>query len=224
MGSLWRWLTDPRIGDRLLRDEDEDIVDVVHKHPVVYIVPALLGLAGLICWIVVPFSSVELGWAPILVGLVLMLWGALQGAATQHRPVRGHQPARLPGARPAQPQGGHDAAEPDPRHLRGQAVAGPDAELRPLHLRVRRPGAGPARHPLRRTAGRAQPDDPAGRAARGPAGAEPAAGPRRARSRDPRLPGGRPGSRRGGRRRRSGRRRPRPLVGPPRGSRPRGST
>ena len=45
MGSLWRWLTDPRIGDRLLREEDEDIVDVVHKHPVVYIVPALLGLA-----------------------------------------------------------------------------------------------------------------------------------------------------------------------------------
>ena len=39
MGSLWRWLTDPHIGDRLLRDEDEDIVDVVHKHWVVYVVP-----------------------------------------------------------------------------------------------------------------------------------------------------------------------------------------
>ena len=39
MGSLWRWLTDPHIGDRLLRDEDEDIVDVVHKHSVVYVVP-----------------------------------------------------------------------------------------------------------------------------------------------------------------------------------------
>ena len=43
MGSVWRWLTDPHIGDRLLREEDEDIVDVVHKHWVVYVVPALFG-------------------------------------------------------------------------------------------------------------------------------------------------------------------------------------
>ena len=78
MGSLWRWLTDPRIGERLLREEDEDIVDVVHKHPVVYIVPALLGLLGLTSSVVAPFSSVQLGWAPILVGLALMVWGAFK--------------------------------------------------------------------------------------------------------------------------------------------------
>ena len=78
MGSVWRWLTDPHIGDRLLRDEDEDIVDVVHKHPVVYVVPALLAGAGLICWMLVPLSSVELGWAPMLVGLGLIAWGALR--------------------------------------------------------------------------------------------------------------------------------------------------
>src|SRR3954468_23764569 len=78
MGSVWRWLTDPHIGDRLLRGEDEDIVDVVHKHWIVYVVPPLLALAGLICWSLVPFSSVKLGWAPILVGLALMSWGALR--------------------------------------------------------------------------------------------------------------------------------------------------
>src|SRR5436190_9685776 len=78
MGSFWRWLTDPHIGDRLLREEDEDIVDVVHKHPVVYIIPALLVLAGFICWVVVPFSSVQLGWAPILIGLGLILWGVFR--------------------------------------------------------------------------------------------------------------------------------------------------
>ncbi len=78
MGSVWRWLTDPHIGERLLRDEDEDIVDVVHKHPVVYVVPALLAGAGLICWMLVPFSSVELGWAPMLVGLGLIAWGGLR--------------------------------------------------------------------------------------------------------------------------------------------------
>ena len=79
MGSLWRWLTDPHIGDRLLREEDEDIVDVVHKHPVVYILPGLLVLGGLICWILVPFSSVQLGWAPIVIGLALILWGVFRG-------------------------------------------------------------------------------------------------------------------------------------------------
>src|SRR3954451_3931723 len=78
MGSVWRWLTDPHIGDRLLRDEDEDIVDVVHKHWIVYVVPGMFGLFGLICWVLVPFSSVQLGWAPILVGLALMLWGGLR--------------------------------------------------------------------------------------------------------------------------------------------------
>jgi hypothetical protein len=78
MGSVWRWLTDPHIGDRLLREEDEDVVDVVHKHWVVYVVPGLLGVAGLICWILVPFSSVQLGWAPILIGLALMLWGGFR--------------------------------------------------------------------------------------------------------------------------------------------------
>jgi Bacterial PH domain len=78
MGSVWRWLTDPHIGDRLLREEDEDVVDVVHKHWVVYVVPALFAAAGLICWILVPFSSVQLGWAPILVGLALLLWGGFR--------------------------------------------------------------------------------------------------------------------------------------------------
>jgi len=78
MGSVWRWLTDPHIGDRLLREEDEDVVDIVHKHWVVYVIPALFGLGGLICWMLVPFSSVRLGWAPILVGLALLLWGGFR--------------------------------------------------------------------------------------------------------------------------------------------------
>jgi uncharacterized membrane protein YdbT with pleckstrin-like domain len=50
----------------------------VHKHWVVYVLPGLFAGAGLICWILVPFSSVELGWAPILVGLGLIGWGAFR--------------------------------------------------------------------------------------------------------------------------------------------------
>jgi uncharacterized membrane protein YdbT with pleckstrin-like domain len=76
MGRIWTWLTDPGIGERLLRDEGEVIVEVVHKHWVVYIIPALLAFAGVLCWVVVPFIDVSLGWAPLLVGAVLILWGA----------------------------------------------------------------------------------------------------------------------------------------------------
>ncbi len=78
LGSLWRWLTDPRIGERLLREEDEDIVDVVHKHAVVYVLPGVMAIGGLLCWALVPFSSVEAGWVPILLGLALLLWAGFK--------------------------------------------------------------------------------------------------------------------------------------------------
>jgi membrane protein YdbS with pleckstrin-like domain len=77
MGMV-RWLTDPSIGERLLRDEDEVVVDDVRKHWVCYLVPVLLGLAGLLCWASVPFSSVRAGWLPMLAGLALVLWGAFR--------------------------------------------------------------------------------------------------------------------------------------------------
>ncbi len=76
--GVWRWLTDPHISDRLLRDEDEDVVDIVRKHYIVYVIPGLMGLAGLLCWLLVPFSSVQVGWAPIVIGLGLMLYAGLR--------------------------------------------------------------------------------------------------------------------------------------------------
>ena len=75
MGRIRTWLTDPDIGSRLLRDEGEVIVEVVRKHWVVYIIPALIVLVGLLCWVVMPFIDVSLGWAPLLVGAGLILWG-----------------------------------------------------------------------------------------------------------------------------------------------------
>ena len=65
----------PRHRERLLRDEGEVIVEVVRKHWVVYIIPALIVLVGLLCWVVMPFIDVSLGWAPLLVGAGLILWG-----------------------------------------------------------------------------------------------------------------------------------------------------
>jgi uncharacterized membrane protein YdbT with pleckstrin-like domain len=79
VGRVTQWLTDPRIGDRLLRDEGEVIVEVVKKHWVVYTIPALLVLGGVACWAAVPGSRTDLGWFPLLFGLVLVVWGVFRG-------------------------------------------------------------------------------------------------------------------------------------------------
>lgn len=78
MGGIRGWLTDPDISGRLLREEGEDIVDVVRKHWVVYIVPGLLCFAGAACWVVLPFWTVQLGWFPILAGVTLILVGVFK--------------------------------------------------------------------------------------------------------------------------------------------------
>jgi hypothetical protein len=75
MRRVRTWLTDPDIGSRLLREEGEVIVDIVRKHWVVYIVSVLLVLAGLTCWVTVPFSRTDWGWAPFVLGTALILWG-----------------------------------------------------------------------------------------------------------------------------------------------------
>lgn len=79
MGRLGRWLVDPDVGSRLLRDEGEVIVEVVRKHWVVYLVPALLCLAGLLLWVAVPFAAVSSASLPMLLGLALVLWGGFRG-------------------------------------------------------------------------------------------------------------------------------------------------
>jgi membrane protein YdbS with pleckstrin-like domain len=76
VGRLVRFLTDPRIGDRLLRDgspEDETLADVVHQHWVSYTKPVLVGVLGVAAWLSVPFTPVKIGWFPILLGLALLL-------------------------------------------------------------------------------------------------------------------------------------------------------
>ena len=86
MAGFVRWLTDPDIGALLLRDddvEDEVIADHVRKHWVCYTIPALVALAGLLCWVVlVPLAPVSIGWLPIVVGLALVLWGVFRALQT----------------------------------------------------------------------------------------------------------------------------------------------
>ena len=59
MALLPRFLRDPDIGRHLLRDEGEVIVDEVRKHWVVYVVPALIALAGLLSLALFVVASVD---------------------------------------------------------------------------------------------------------------------------------------------------------------------
>ena len=82
MGRLARFLTDPQIGERLLRDgdpDDETLADVVHQHWVSYTRPVLLGLLGAAAWLSVPFTPVRIGWFPILLGVALLGWAVFMG-------------------------------------------------------------------------------------------------------------------------------------------------
>ena len=81
MALLPRFLTDPEIGRHLLRDEGEVIVDEVRKHWVVYTVPVLAAVVGLVLLVVALLSSVELAWVPMVLGLATLTWAAWRALA-----------------------------------------------------------------------------------------------------------------------------------------------
>lgn len=79
MGLLSR-LADPDIGQYLLRDEGEVVVDEVRKHWVAYTRATVEFLVGFAALTLVPFASVDIAWLPLLIGLGLWaraLWLAL---------------------------------------------------------------------------------------------------------------------------------------------------
>ncbi len=81
MGWLRNTFVDPDIGRHLLRDEGEVIVDEVHKHWVVYVVPVIagvLGLAGIAASLV---ADLEVAWLPLALGAGLIGWGLWKGMA-----------------------------------------------------------------------------------------------------------------------------------------------
>ena len=80
MGWLKR-MTEPDIGRHLLRDEGEDIVDIVRKHWVVYIVPMLIAYLALVAFAAFLFSDLETAWVPLLVGFLLLGWAASRALA-----------------------------------------------------------------------------------------------------------------------------------------------
>jgi uncharacterized membrane protein YdbT with pleckstrin-like domain len=83
---LPRFLVDPQIGRHLLRDEGEVIVDEVRKHWVVYVVPTMIGVAGVLLLGVFVFTSVKVAWLPLLLSFGLFGWaGWLALAANMDR-------------------------------------------------------------------------------------------------------------------------------------------
>ncbi len=71
---------DPDIGRHLLREEGEVIVDVVRHHWVVYVLPVLEAVLGLVLLLAVGYVSLDLGWVPMLLAFGLWLhagWRAL---------------------------------------------------------------------------------------------------------------------------------------------------
>ena len=81
MALVPRFLLDPQIGRHLLRDEGEVIVDEVRKHWVVYVVPALIGAAGVFFLGLFLFASVQVAWLALVVGLALLVWGGWRALA-----------------------------------------------------------------------------------------------------------------------------------------------
>ncbi|QNN51997.1 PH domain-containing protein [Nocardioides mesophilus] len=71
---------DPKIGSHLLRDEGEVIVDDVHHHWVVYLVPGLEALLALLLLYLFLISPVDLAWVPLVAAFVVLVhacWRAL---------------------------------------------------------------------------------------------------------------------------------------------------
>lgn len=73
VGWLWRTFADPKIGKHLLRDEGEVVVDEVRHHWVVYTLPVLEVLLGLVFLYFFLFSSLALAWLPFLAAKMLFL-------------------------------------------------------------------------------------------------------------------------------------------------------
>jgi hypothetical protein len=81
--SLMGRTFDPHIAKHLLREEGEVIVDEVHKHWVVYIVPALEVVAAIGVFYLFLISPVDLAWLPFLLTFVILGHAAYK-ALEQH--------------------------------------------------------------------------------------------------------------------------------------------
>lgn len=84
MSGWLRHSLDPKIGSHLLRDEGEVIVDEVLHHWVVYVLPVLEAVLGVVTLVLFFYTPVDAAWLPLLVAFGL--WGhAAWKALVEHR-------------------------------------------------------------------------------------------------------------------------------------------
>ncbi|WP_374999781.1 PH domain-containing protein [Aeromicrobium sp. CTD01-1L150] len=86
LGALIRLLPEQDIEGHLLDDEGEHVIDLVRKHAVVYIRPALEVVGVLLLWWIALFGPIQLGWLFLLGGLGLAAH-ALFLTLREHRDV-----------------------------------------------------------------------------------------------------------------------------------------
>src|SRR4051794_12774863 len=72
MGSFWQTMFDPRVARHLISDEGEIVIDEVRRHLMAYLGPLLLALLGVLVMITALWMPVQIGWLPLIVGLVLL--------------------------------------------------------------------------------------------------------------------------------------------------------
>jgi membrane protein YdbS with pleckstrin-like domain len=75
------WLSDPKIGKHLLREEGEVVVDEVKHHWFAYTRPLTETVFAVAKLVAVPFVAVEVGWLFMTLAFVLLghaAWGALR--------------------------------------------------------------------------------------------------------------------------------------------------
>lgn len=76
-------LLDPDVGQYLLREEGEVVVDEVRHHWAAYVRASLEFIAGALALATVPFARVEIGWLPMVIWMGLWAHAAWL-ALTQH--------------------------------------------------------------------------------------------------------------------------------------------
>jgi hypothetical protein len=81
MASRGSW-ADPDIRKHLLRDEGEVIVDEVHHHWIVYVLPFLEVVLGALLLLTVGYIDLDLGWVPFLLAMVVWMHAAWRTLAS----------------------------------------------------------------------------------------------------------------------------------------------
>ena len=81
---MWAWTRhkfDPKIERHLLVEEGEEIIDEVHHHWVVYVLPMLEAVLAALFLVLFVFTPVVVAWLPLLIGLALVLHASYKALA-----------------------------------------------------------------------------------------------------------------------------------------------